>query len=247
MELAKTDRGILNRNQIKWIAIMAMLIDHIAWAFVPTASLPGQIMHFIGRLTAPTMAYFVAEGYFYTHSIKKYVLRMGVFALLSWAPFVYFEYGCWPITVQSGYVRILPYFGVIYTLFLGLLAICLWDSAKCPRWCKSLGIIGLCVISIVGDWAFFNVLWCLVLYVYREKPRQKWIAFSAVGLVCCLPILWQRPWWSFLFMIGIFMAPFLMQFGYNGEPGSKRAIHKWFFYIFYPLHLLFLGWLRWHI
>lgn len=74
----------LNRNQLKYIVIIAMLIDHIAWAFVPTASLLGQIMHFIGRLTAPTMAFFVAEGYHYTRNFKKYALRMAVFAAVSW-------------------------------------------------------------------------------------------------------------------------------------------------------------------
>ena len=40
-----------NRNQIKYLVIIAMLIDHIAWAFVPMESLPGQIMHFIGDFT----------------------------------------------------------------------------------------------------------------------------------------------------------------------------------------------------
>lgn len=43
--------GFLNRNQLKYLVIAAMLIDHIAWAFVPTASLLGQAMHIIGRLT----------------------------------------------------------------------------------------------------------------------------------------------------------------------------------------------------
>ena len=46
----------LNRNQIKYLAIIAMLIDHLAWKMFDTASLVGQIMHFIGRLTGPTMA-----------------------------------------------------------------------------------------------------------------------------------------------------------------------------------------------
>ena len=50
-------KGFLNRNQLKYLVIAAMLIDHIAWAFVPTASLLGQVMHIIGRLTGPTMAY----------------------------------------------------------------------------------------------------------------------------------------------------------------------------------------------
>lgn len=48
----------MNRNQRKYLAALAMLIDHIAFAFGSTAS---QLMHFIGRLTAPTMAHFVAE------------------------------------------------------------------------------------------------------------------------------------------------------------------------------------------
>ena len=52
----------LNRNELKYLVIIAMLIDHIAWAFVPTASLLGQIMHIIGRLTGPTMAYMLADN-----------------------------------------------------------------------------------------------------------------------------------------------------------------------------------------
>jgi uncharacterized membrane protein len=61
----------INRNQLKYIAIVAMLIDHIAWAFVPTYTVLGEVMHFIGRLTGPVMAYFLAEGYIHTHDRKK--------------------------------------------------------------------------------------------------------------------------------------------------------------------------------
>lgn len=234
----------LNRNQIKWLAIIAMLIDHIAWAFVPTLSAEGQLMHFIGRLTAPTMAYFVAEGYLHTHNVKKYLLRMGIFAIVSWAPFTYFEYGCWPIMFQDGKLCFYPYQGVIYTLFLGLAAIYIWDKMQWKKWCKVLAVLGLCIISVVGDWAFFNVLWCLFLYLYRDHPRKKWIAFSIIGLICCCPMLWSDPWWAYFFMVGVFMVPFLMQFLYNGEAGSKNAVNKWFFYLFYPLHLLILGFLH---
>lgn len=241
--MEKINRG-LNRNQIKWIAIVAMLIDHIAWAFVPTASLQGQIMHFIGRLTAPTMAFFVAEGYHYTHNVKKYIVRMGIFALISWAPFTFFEYGCWPIMIENGKLQFYPYMGVIYTLFLGLLAIYIWDRARWPKWCKVLAVIFLCILSLCGDWAFFNVLWCLFLYIYRENSKKKWIAFSIVGLFCCSPMLIVEPWWTFLFMFGIFMVPFLVQFVYNGSAGSTKPINKWFFYIFYPLHLLILGFMK---
>lgn len=224
----------LNRNQLKYLVIVAMLIDHIAWAFVPTASLLGQVMHFIGRLTGPTMAYFVAEGYHYTRNVKKYVLRLGIFALISWIPFSYFEYG--KIGLQ---------FGVIYTLFLSLLGIWLWDKGNCAKPVKILGIIGLCILSLFGDWPIFDVLYALFLFVYRNSPKDKWMAFCIITLFCCADIFFARPWWGALFQFGIFMVPLLIQFCYNGESGSKKPVHKWFFYVFYPAHLLVLGILRW--
>ena len=81
----------LNRNQIKYLVIIAMIIDHIATAFLPDESILAMIMHFVGRFTAPTMAYFIVEGYYHTKSVKKYVIRLAVFAAVSWLPFSYFE------------------------------------------------------------------------------------------------------------------------------------------------------------
>lgn len=237
----------MNRTQLKYFVIVAMLVDHIAWAFVPTASPAGQIMHFFGRLTAPTMAFFLAEGYEHTRNIKKYVLRMGLFALLSWIPFVYFEFGRLPVGFYEGRLQFIPVQGVIYTLFLGLLAIWLWDKGKCSRRVKILGIAGLCLISMIGDWAAFVVLWSFFFYLYRDSPRKKWRAFAIVGLVSWLPsfvlgfLMPEGIWWSTLYNAGIFVAPFLLQRIYNGEPGRKNAMNKWFFYVFYPLHLLILG------
>lgn len=229
-----TKKLSLNRNQLKYLVIVAMLIDHIAWAFVPTVSLLGQIMHFIGRLTGSTMAYMLVEGYCYTRNVKKYVLRLGIFALISWFPFSYFEYG-----------KIGLHFGVIYTLFLSLLGIWFWDKGNCAKPIKILGIIGLCILSLFGDWPIFDVLYALFLFVYRNNPKDKWMAFCIITLFCCADIFFARPWWGVLFQFGIFMVPLLIQFYYNGESGSKKPFHKWFFYVFYPAHLLVLGILRW--
>ena len=234
----------LSRNQLKYLVIAAMCIDHIAWAFVPTASLLGQGMHFIGRLTGPTMAYFIAEGYCYTRSVKKYALRLGIFALLSWPAFVYFEFGTLPVVIQDGAFKILPYFGVLYTLLLSLLAVWLWDRGRCAPWLKYLGIIGLCALSLVGDWPIFDILFALTFFCYRDKPMEKWVIFCTLSLLCCISSMAQ-PWWTGLYLLGLFLVPPLIQFGYNGKSGSKKPLHKWFFYVFYPAHLLLLGVLRW--
>jgi len=146
-----------------------MLIDHIAWAFVPTASLLGQVMQISGRLTGPTMAYMLAEGYRYTRSVKKYAMRLGIFAVISWLPFSYFE---------SGGIR--PAFGVIYTLFLSLLAIWFWDKAKCSVSVKWLAVLVLCILSVFGDWAMFDVLYALTFVrsrtnVPKESSRRTYV------------------------------------------------------------------------
>jgi len=222
----------LNRTQIKYIVVVAMLIDHIAWAFVPTASIAGQMMHFIGRLTGPTMAYFLYEGYIHTRSQRKYALRLAVFSLISWPSYCLLEYGKWPM----------PYFSVIFTLFVGFLAVLIWDKAPLPTSGKLLLIACLCLITETSDWAFFDVLCPLGLFVFRENRRRQWICFFGIAAVHVMSALllsgagWQRQ----IFQIGVLLAPLMLIYLYNGESGEENPFDKWFFYIFYPAHQLIL-------
>ena len=168
----------LNRNELKYLAIVAMLIDHIAWGFVPLGSAAGQIMHFIGRLTGPTMAFFLAEGYQHTHDRKRYALRLALFALISWPAFSWFEKGL-PFTMH---------FGVIYTLLIGFFAILLWDRAPIPTALKIVGLVGLCLLSRPGDWSPFDVLWPVFLWIFRDDPARKWRSYwiiAAVAVFSC--------------------------------------------------------------
>ncbi len=231
----------INRNQLKYIAIVAMLIDHIAWKFVPTYSVLGQAMHFVGRLTGPIMAYMVYEGYIHTRNVKKYALRLGIFALVSWIPYSLFETGSWPV----------PQFGVIYTLFLGLIAVWMWDKANFPKGLKVFFVVLLCIISIFGDWPVFDVLWPFFLFIYRDDPKEQWRSFIIIIIIMVsitnfLYLTTDTPFIQF-FQFGAFLVPVVLKFLYNGESGSRNAFHKWFFYIFYPLHLLVLALLKYYV
>ena len=231
----------INRNALKYIAIIAMLIDHIAWAFVRTDSILGEVMHFIGRLTGPTMAFMIYEGYLHTRNIKKYAIRLGLFAFISWIPYSLFEVGKWPY----------PTFGVIYTLFLGLLIVWMWDKAKIPKALKVVIVILACIASLFGDWPIFDILWPLFLFIYKDDEKRKWRSFYILIIVevafIMLPsILSGEPFRS-VFQLGAFMVPPILMYLYNGESGSKNAFHKWFFYIFYPLHLLILALLKMYV
>lgn len=75
----------LNSNQLKLIAIIAMTVDHLTWVIWPgyQTGWPQLALHCVGRITAPIMWFFIAEGYHYTHSFKKYALRLLLFAVVS--------------------------------------------------------------------------------------------------------------------------------------------------------------------
>ncbi len=63
----------LNANQLKLIAIAAMTLDYLIWTLYPGYSTEWFVVlsHIAGRLTAPIMWFFIAEGYHYTHNIKN--------------------------------------------------------------------------------------------------------------------------------------------------------------------------------
>ena len=75
----------LNSNQLKFLAIIAMTIDHLVCVIWPGYPKDWWILglHIIGRLTAPIMWFMICEGYHYTRNLKKYITRLFVFAVIS--------------------------------------------------------------------------------------------------------------------------------------------------------------------
>ena len=231
MNEAEKQKPGLNRNQIKYILILAMVVDHIAWGFVEKASFNGQWMHFIGRLTGPGMAFFLVEGYHHTRNIKSYILRLGIFAVISWPAYAYFEKGS----------ILHPSFGVIYTLFLSLLLLVVYDRTDLTVIQKEWSMMVLMGLSLFGDWPGFDPAYALCFHVFRNNKKMMWGVYSAISL---LSFSFNGFCREGLFQTGVFLVPLLL-LTYNGRPGSRSAFHKWFFYIFYPLHLAVLGYFRW--
>lgn len=235
---------------IKYIAVAAMLIDHIAWCFAETYSVLGQIMHIIGRLTAPIMCYFIAEGYHYTRNVGKYLLRLGFFAVISWAPFVFMEYGTLPVQIADGSFRINPLQGVIYTFFLTLLALRVRHSERMNAFAKVTVIVLLCILSMIGDWFFFPIIWALLFDKYRDDFKKQMIWFAAAAAFMeLLFIVFGMSFAESAFQLGVLLAVIPLHF-YNGSRGGSeklRTFNKWFFYIFYPAHMVILGILRFYV
>ena len=119
-------------QQLKIIAITAMTIDHLLWVIFPGYGKAWWLvaLHVIGRLTAPIMCFFISEGYHYTRNIKRYLLRLFVFAIAG--HFAYnFAFGIPYIPFSGG--EVLNQTSVMWALFLGAAAlwICVDKNEKC--------------------------------------------------------------------------------------------------------------------
>ena len=122
-------RPALNANTLKLIAVLAMVLDHAATVFLADTAPAALFFHAVGQIAAPVMCFFVAEGYAYTSNLKKYLLRLFIAAVISHVPYAL----CFKFTVwEFWYVT-----GVLWGLFLGLLAVTLWKRLRAPVWVRA--------------------------------------------------------------------------------------------------------------
>ncbi len=231
----------LNANTLKVIAIIAMTIDHFTDIFYPGfPSEPTPIaLHFIGRLTAPIMWFFVCEGYHYTKNAKKYLQRLGIFAIIS--HFAYcFGFGI-PLNPFVG--GIFNRTSVMYPLFIAVLVLYLSDHPlNIPKQLQFVLQVFLVLSAFPADWSCIAVL--AILGMYPKRGNLKGQMFEIIqwtfwyGLVSFLFVSKTYA----LILIGVLMVYPVLYF-YNGQRGKAKWM-KWFFYVYYPLHLIVLGILR---
>ena len=232
----------LSAQGLKWIAMAAMLGDHLAWAFLPDTTAAAILLHTLGAMAMPIFAFFIAEGYAHTRSLPAYVWRLALFALISYLPFVLFVSAIWDESLTlTSFGRL----NMIYTLLLGLAALWVWQHVEQPE-LRLMAILALCLESLPGYGTSFPVLLVLAFGIARSQPK---IGFTLATILCLAMFLiswfslWDTPytvrtWLSEAgFRLGQLAALGLLQL-YNGRRGRGS---RWIFYIFYPLHLLLLA------
>ncbi len=240
----------LSLNALKYIAIIAMLIDHIALAFLEIDGTMFILMDLIGKITGPIMFFAAVEGYHHTRNFSKYLKRLFILAIVSYIPFIF---------AFSSYFDPLD-LNIIFTIFLGLIAIHVRRNVK-NVFLKVLILFLMMVFSIFIDYGHLGILIILVMdYFYGDIKKQLFgylmLIFFDVGLFYYI----VSPFWSFVtngffnlndfwsdFMDLGFFIPAVLLYFYNGELGKNSKTSKWFFYIFYPLHLAIIGAVRYAI
>ena len=240
-------KGTLNANALKLIAVAAMTIDHIAWALYPgypRAWLP-LLMHIIGRVTCPIMCYFIAEGFHHTRNINKYTARLFVFALISHFCYVFFSpsFEGWRSFIPFHDGNVLNQTSVMWSLAWGLVMLRTAHNPRLSGGIKAALIVLICLVSFPSDWSCIAALCVLAFGTNRGNLKRQafWLIFY-VALYAAVYAAALDPVYGLLQMGVVLALPLIRQ--YNGQRGRNAAFNrfmKWFFYLYYPLHLLILG------
>lgn len=238
---------ILNSNKIKIIAIIAMTVDHIAWAAFPgyPKELMPIILHVIGRVTCPIMCYFIAEGYHYTKSVNKYTLRLFVFAIISHFAYLFAstEFVDYKSFIPFYYGSVLNQTSVMWSLAWGLVMLRVANSDRIKSVLKVVLIVLICLISFPSDWSCIAALCIMAFGTNRDKFKtQMFWMIIYVAIYAVVYFFAIDKVYGLIQMCVVLSIPVISM--YNGERGKNLRVNKfmkWFFYIYYPLHLAIIG------
>ena len=204
---------------IKILACVTMLIDHAAVVFNVYSVYPllYTSMRTIGRLSFPLFCFLIVQGFRYTKNVKMYALRLLALAVLSEVIFDYvFYHAFFSWRGQN----------VVFTLFIGLLVLIgvrYFNN-------RTLAVIGFaflgCTVAYLlnSDYRAMGVLMILFFY-YKQYDRLG----SIVGIIILNVINWNIQAFATFSLIFTEMYK-----------EKERRLPKYFFYLFYPVHLIVL-------
>lgn len=211
---------------LKIIGIITMLFDHIGDSILGEFS----FLNLIGRIAFPLFAFQAVQGYIHTKDFKKHLIKMIVFACISQIPFMLFL-----STFTDTFM-----FNIFFTFTLALIALYFYDKVKN----KLLGFIIVLCITIIAefikvDYGAFGILLIFSFYFFKDKPILITISTFILCFGNYIIDIISYPSLSFIYILCAFFTflPSILILFYNKKEGPKT---KYFFYIFYPLHLLIL-------
>lgn len=236
-------------SKLKWIATLSMLIDHfgvvIVWPFIlANPTLHGtenhlnatglvvlyEMMRLIGRIAFPIFIFLLIQGFSHTHNRITYLVRVLVFAIISELPFD-LAFNLSSQDIKEGRLIEFDRQNVFFTLAIGLFSIIVIDAVL--NLCKdeniramSVAFVGIASLGLAyvlqGDYKVMGVLAIMLAYAFRQSIAKE--------MLVCILVLSVASVTEVFALAGL---PFVLK--YNGQRGKAN---KWFFYVFYPAHLL---------
>lgn len=211
-------------------AMLLMLCDHLQLTLLP--DLP--VLRCIGRLAFPLFAFMAVEGYLHTRSLKKYLLRLLMLAVISEIPFD---------LLVSGSVFDPMHQNVIWTIILGLCCIRAFEniSADLKKMLSAVVIIASLAAAIIArvDYSSAGVLTLLAFYAFRGNTVRcrlmQLLSLAFINLVLLGGIEFAFPYQA----LAVLSLPIIWL--YDGSQGPHNGFIKAANYLFYPAHMLILA------
>ena len=229
---------------LKLIAILAMLSDHIGTIFFPE----NILFRVIGRLSLPIFVFLLTEGFSKTSNKIKYAQRLIIFGIISIIPHSLAFFNKWfCFEIQN----------VLFTLFITLMMLLSFDNLKTSKYGIIIKPVTLVFVASLGVMLKFEyaVICPLLAVVFYEFNRKKillifgGIASIIIGYTIESHFVYNVDNWylaiimSIVELIGVLAL--IPIFFYNGKRGN--LFPKYFFYLFYPIHLIVIHFVRMHI
>ena len=221
---------------LKIIALTAMLTDHLYIVFP-------DIFPFwfrgIGRLAYPIFVFLLAESFRHTKAPEKFLMRLLIFAVVSEIPYD---------LALGNDINFITNTNIFYTLFLGGMAICLYERMKERHGWQTMAVIAAILPTAIlaeiltVDYGGMGVLFIFAMYVVKPTILRL-TALSGFALSQFLPLVMAyhldiKIPTEYILMIPFALAVIPLIALYNGKRGIQA---KWLFYLAYPAHLAVLA------
>ena len=212
----------LTGNMLKLLAALSMLLDHAGLLFFPTQ----MGFRIAGRLAFPIFAFMIAEGCKYTRNRWRYWGMIAALAAVCQAVY-YFAAGDTYLSVLVTFSLAIPMVWALQELqkkktwlwaavFAALVAAVAWLNS---------------VLTIdYGFWGCMLPVFAALAHGTEQDTDPVNITMLGIGLIFLGMDIGQTQWPALLAL------PLL--YAYNGKRGKWNL--KYFFYIFYPTHLVVL-------
>lgn len=216
---------------LKIIGILTMICDHLSYAIFGKFT----ILNVIGRIAFPIFAYQLVVGYTNTKNKEKHILKLLIFSIISQIPFMMF------LSTFTNQIII----NVFFTFFIALVALYIYDKCK-NKFLAFLIVVGFSIVAqlINTDYGMFGIILVYIFYLFKDKKAIMVTCAFILFLIKYLINIIQYPYMNLeylLCIIAISISLTIILF-HNKKEGPKL---KYFFYIFYPLHLLILYCISW--
>lgn len=217
----------MSRNILKYITLLAMTLDHIAYYLYPELNGLYIISRFVGRIAFPIMCLFIVDGFRYTSSKSKYLLRLLICALITQIPICLLAGTC--------FVRL----NAVFSLVLGFLFLMVINS-KLSRWTKNFMFLLLLFTAMLTDYYFLGIIYILGFYYFKRNYQNTTIIMFAGYLILLLRLIITLSTVNLIIIngiinLGLFLTPLFVQSGYKYK--KEGQLKKYLYYFYYPIHL----------